>query len=66
MYANPKENWNIHQSADGSVPVSVCEHLSKPNEFDIGGSIAYVGSLNVSLNIELCEAVPNGVRLTVK
>lgn len=59
--ADLNENSNIHHSA--MVPSCVWEHISKPNLFDIGGSIAFFAR---PPPFELCEGFPNGVRFSVK
>lgn len=66
MYADPKENWNIHQAGlKLSFDCIVCVHVSKEKLFEIGGLTA-LPALPWDSYDELCAAVPNGVRLSVK
>lgn len=60
---NPKANWNIHQADE--LLGNVWEQIFREKSFDIGGWIAYWG-FPLTARCELCVAVPNGERLSVK
>lgn len=66
MYADSKDNSNIHQ-AGIVLPFLgyVWEQVDVEKSFDIGGFMAYCG-LYFHQKEELCVAVPCGVRLSVK